>query len=122
MKIYLCILFLIEQYILLKISKKRLLLNKLLLLSGNDLLNISMEAEGTTMEKNSRNMDSLAAHMEKLGASGERVKSAMIDSDSFKGLIDVGTGLTNLFANLIESIWRRRKCSFNIRSSINFYF
>ena len=42
--------------------------------------------------------------MEKLGAAGERVKSAMIDSDSFKGLIDVGTGLTNLFADLIESI------------------
>ena len=42
--------------------------------------------------------------MEKLGAAGERVKSAMIDSDSFKGLIDVGTGLTNLFVDLIESI------------------
>ena len=63
-----------------------------------------MEAQGTTMEKNSRYMDSLAAHMEKLGDAGERVKSAMIDSDSFKGLIDVGTGLTNLFANLIETI------------------
>ena len=56
------------------------------------------------MEKNSRYMDSLAAHMEQLGAAGERVKSAMIDSDSFKGLIDIGTDLTNLFANLIESI------------------
>ena len=69
-----------------------------------DLVNVSMEAQGTTMQKNSRYMDSLAAHMEQLGAAGERVKSAMIDSDSFKGLIDIGTGLTNLFANLIESI------------------
>lgn len=69
-----------------------------------DLLNVSMDAQGTTMQKNSRYMDSLAAHMEQLGAAGERVKSAMIDSDSFKGLIDIGTGLTNLFANLIESI------------------
>jgi hypothetical protein len=77
-----------------------------------------MEAEGTTMEKNSRNMDSLAAHMEKLGAAGERVKSAMIDSDSFKGLIDVGTGITNLFANLIESIGGGGY----VRRSINFYF
>ena len=69
-----------------------------------DLVNVSMESQGTTMEKNSRYMDSLAAHMEQLGAAGERVKSAMIDSDSFKGLIDIGTALTNLFANLIESI------------------
>ena len=69
-----------------------------------DLVNVSMQSQGTTMEKNSRYMDSLAAHMEQLGAAGERVKSAMIDSDSFKGLIDIGTALTNTFANLIEGI------------------
>ena len=69
-----------------------------------DLVNVSMDAQGTTMQKNSRYMDSLAAHMEQLGAAGQRVKSAMIDSDSFKDLIDLGTTLTNLFANFIESI------------------
>ena len=69
-----------------------------------DLINVSMDAQGTLVEKNSRYMDSLAAHMEKLGAAGEKVKSAMINADSLNNLIDLGTIVTNLFANFIEAI------------------
>ena len=69
-----------------------------------DLVNVSLESQGTTMEKNSIYMDSLAAHMQQLGTAGERVKSALIDTDSFKGLIDIATGLTQGFAHFIEGL------------------
>lgn len=68
------------------------------------LLNTSLESQGTTMEKNSRYMESLEAHLNQLGAAGERVKTAMIDSDSFKGLVDFGTQAVTMFANFIEAI------------------
>ena len=40
----------------------------------SELLNTSLDAEGTLAEKNSRYMESLGAKMEQLGAAGERVK------------------------------------------------
>ena len=69
-----------------------------------DLVNVSMDAQGATMEKNSRYMESLEAHLNQLGAASERLKAAMIDSDSFKGLIDFGTQAVQVFANFIEAI------------------
>lgn len=69
-----------------------------------DLLNTSLESEGTLTEKNSRYMESLGAKMEQLGAAGERVKDALINSDDLKGGVDALTNLVNLFANFIESI------------------
>ena len=84
-------------------------INNLLALFNNwdkysDLVNTSMESQGTTMEKNSRYMESLAAHLEQLNAAQQRFKSSMIDSDSFKGLVDIGTGLTTFAANFIQAI------------------
>ena len=70
----------------------------------SDLVNVSMDSQGTLMEKNSRYMESLGAKMEQLGAAGERVKSAMINEEDLKGLVDFGTGAVNLFGSLIESI------------------
>ena len=83
--------------------------NNLLALFDNwgkytDLLNVSMDAQGTTMEKNSRYMESLEAHLNQLGAASERVKKSLIDTDSFKGLVDIGTGLTNAFGQFMQSI------------------
>jgi len=69
-----------------------------------DLVNVSMDAQGATMEKNSRYMESLEAHLNQLGAASERLKADMIDSDSFKGLIDFGTQAVQIFANFIEAI------------------
>ena len=39
--------------------------------------------------------------MEQLGAAGERVKASLIDSDSFKGVIDLLTTGTNLLGSFI---------------------
>lgn len=84
-------------------------INNLLALFDNwsrysDLVNISMQSQGTTMQKNSRYMESLGAHLNQLNAAQQRFKSSMIDSDSFKKLVDVGTGFTKLGAELIEAI------------------
>ena len=83
--------------------------NKLITLFDNwgkytDLVTVSMQSQGATTEKNAIYMDSLAAHMEKLGTAQQRVKSSMIDSDSYKNLIDVGTVGLQFIANFIEAI------------------
>ena len=69
-----------------------------------DLVNVSLDSQGSLMEKNSRYLDSLAAHMEQMGAAGQRVKAALIDENDIKGLVDFGTNIINLFGNFIESI------------------
>ena len=69
-----------------------------------DLVNVSMDAQGTTMQKNARYMDSLEAKMEQFGAAGEKVKDALIDEDDLKGLISSVTNIINLFGSFIESI------------------
>lgn len=69
-----------------------------------ELLNTSLESEGTLAEKNARYMDSLGAKMEQFGAAGEKVKDALIDSESFKSLLDILTGITNTFGSFIQSI------------------
>ena len=70
----------------------------------SELLNTSLESEGTLAEKNARYMESLGAKMEQLGAAGERVKDALIDSDSMKDVIDALTSIVNLTANLFETM------------------
>ena len=70
----------------------------------SELLNTSLESEGTLAEKNARYMESLGAKMEQLGAAGERVKNSLIDTDSMKGIVDILTNVTNLVATLFESI------------------
>ena len=69
-----------------------------------DLVNVSLDSQGSLMEKNSRYLDSLAAHMEQFGAAGQRVKAALIDEDTLKGIVDFGTDIVNTFASLVESL------------------
>ena len=69
-----------------------------------DLVNVSMESQGTTMEKNSRYMDSLEAKLEQLGAASQRVKDALINEEDLKGLTSLGTNITNLFGSFVQSI------------------
>ena len=83
--------------------------NKLISLFDNwskytDLVTVSMQAQGATEQKNAIYMESLAAHTEQLGAAQQRLKSSMIDSDSYKSMIDVATNGVTLFANFIQSI------------------
>lgn len=70
----------------------------------SELLNVSLESEGTLAEKNARYMESLGAKMEQLGAAGERVKDALINENELKGGVQVLTNLVNLMGNFIESI------------------
>ena len=83
--------------------------NKLISLFDNwskytNLVTVSMQAQGATEQKNAIYMESLAAHTEQLGAAQQRLKSSMIDSDSYKSMIDVATNGVTLFANFIQSI------------------
>ena len=70
----------------------------------SELLNTSLESEGTLAEKNSRYMESLGAKMEQFGAAGERVKDALINENELKGGVQALTNLVNLMGNFIESI------------------
>lgn len=83
--------------------------NKLITLFDNwnkytELVNISLEAQGATEQKNAIYMESLAAHTEKLGAAQQRLKSSIVDSDSYKSMIDTATQGVTLFANFIQAI------------------
>ena len=70
----------------------------------SDLVNVSMQAQGTTAQKNAIYMESLAAKMEQLGAAGERVKDSFINEEDLKGLVDFGTNAVNVFASLVEGL------------------
>lgn len=83
--------------------------NQLMALFNNwttysELLNVSLESEGTLAEKNSRYMESLGAKMNQFAAAQERVKTAMIDTDSWKSALEILTSITNLFGSFVESI------------------
>lgn len=67
-------------------------------------LNISLQAQGTLDEKNARYMESLAAHTKQLQAAQEGLIQSFADSDSFKGFIDIGTNVINLFTKFIDTI------------------
>lgn len=70
----------------------------------SELLNTSLESEGTLAQKNSVYLESLGAKMEQLGAAGERVKASLIDSESFGNVIELLTTGTNLLGSFIEAI------------------
>jgi len=70
----------------------------------SELLNVSLEAEGTLAQKNARYMDSLEAKMEQFGAAGERVKNSLINEDTLKGTYEVLTTLTDLLGSFIDGI------------------
>lgn len=67
-------------------------------------LNISLQAQGTLADKNSRYMESLSAHMKQLQAAEEGLIQSFVNGDSFKGFIDFGTDALNLAADLVDSI------------------
>ena len=70
----------------------------------SELLNTSLESEGTLAQKNSVYLESLGAKMEQLGAAGEKVKDNLVDSQSFGKFIDILTKGTDLLGTFVESI------------------
>ena len=69
-----------------------------------ELVNVSMDSQGTLMEKNARYMDSLGAKMQQLGAAGEKVKDSLINEEDMKGLIGGATNVVNILGSFIQSI------------------
>jgi TP901 family phage tail tape measure protein len=67
-------------------------------------LEVSKTSEGTLEEQQEIYMQSLEAHLNELSAAGEKVYSALFDTDSFKDLLDVLTALTNQVATFIDAI------------------
>lgn len=70
----------------------------------SEMLNVSLESEGTLNEKNARYMESLAAHMEQFTAARQNLMDSLLESDSIKSLVDIGTALTNGFAGFFDSL------------------
>ena len=70
----------------------------------SDMLNVSLESEGTLNEKNARYMESLAAHLEQFTAARQNFMDSILDSDSMKDFVDVGTNVLNLLAKFVDNI------------------
>ena len=67
-------------------------------------LNTSLAASNELNEKNDIYMDSLKAHLNELTAAQEGLIQAFSDTDSFKGLVDIGTNFLNIFTQLVDAI------------------
>lgn len=67
-------------------------------------LNTSLAANNELNEKNDIYMDSLKAHLNELTAAQEGLIQAFSDTDSFKGLVDIGTNFLNIFTQLVDAI------------------
>ena len=70
----------------------------------SEMLNVSLNAQGSLNEKNERYMDSLAAHMNQFKASIEGMQDALIGEDDLKGLYDIGSNIVHLITQFTEGI------------------
>ena len=87
-----------------------------------ELVNVSMDSQGTLMEKNARYMDSLGAKMQQLGAAGEKVKDAIMNEEDMKGMVGFAAGAVNVFGNFIESIGGARGALLGLASIMTSVF
>lgn len=69
-----------------------------------DMLNVSLNSQGTLLEKNSRYMDSVKAHMEQLNTEAERTYEILSDPSAIKATTDALTHILTLFNDLIEGL------------------
>ena len=84
-------------------------MNNLLALFDNwtqysEMLNVSLNAQGTLNEKNARYMESLSAHINQFKAALEGMQDALIDEESVMDLYDAGTKLVNVVESFVHSI------------------
>ena len=66
--------------------------------------NTSATSTGTLQEQQDIFLESLEAHTQALATAGEKVYAALFDSESFKDLLGILTGLTEGLGNFIEGI------------------
>lgn len=69
-----------------------------------NMLDVSINSEGTLAQQQSIYMDSLAAYTQQLSTEIERTYDVMFDSDSYKTFLDVITEIVEEFNNFIEGI------------------
>lgn len=67
-------------------------------------LNTSMTAQGTLEEQNGIYLESLAAKTEQYHAALENLEDSLLDSDSFKTMLEGITGITNGLATFVDAI------------------
>ena len=84
-------------------------LNNLIALFDNwdqyiDMVNVSMNSQGSLMEKNGRYMESWTAHAKQFSAAMEGLQDTLINEEDMKGFLDAGTAAINLLNHFIQSI------------------
>lgn len=68
----------------------------------SEMLNVSLESEGTLNEKNARYMESLAAHIEQFTAARQNLMDSLLNADSMREFVDLGTGIVNILAKIVD--------------------
>ena len=69
-----------------------------------DLLNTSLQANGTLNQKNDIYLQSTAAHLEQLSTESERLYDALFDADTLNSLVDTLRGALGIFNDFVEGI------------------
>lgn len=70
----------------------------------SDLLNESLNSQGTLNEKNATYMEGLAAQLQILGAETERTYDILFDTKGYNSLVNVGTKLLGMFNDFIDGL------------------
>lgn len=69
-----------------------------------DALNVSMQANGTLQKQQEIYAESLAAKLKEVKAAKEDLFDSLINTDSFKNLLDIFTKLINVLSTFVDSI------------------
>ena len=84
----------------------------------SDMLNVSLNSEGTLLEKNERYMDSVKAHLEQLNAETERTYMILSDTGAINTMADVFKDALNIFNDYIAGLGGGLKVIINFGSQI----
>lgn len=84
-------------------------LNNLIALFDNwdqymDMVNVSMNSEGSLMQKNERYLESYAAGVNRFRASLEGLQDALISEDGMRDFYDFGANILNLLTDFVNGI------------------
>ena len=69
----------------------------------SDMLNVSLEAQGTLDEKNARYLESVQAHLNTLKSTWQDLYSTILDTDEINTGIDTITNFVSMFDSFLES-------------------
>lgn len=69
----------------------------------SDMLNVSLEAQGTLDEKNARYLESVQAHLNTLRSTWQDLYSTLLNTDEINAGIDTVTNFVSMFDSFLES-------------------